>query len=241
MIRLRSLAILLLILQMAFPVLAAESSKDVAASKSLKATAREKILGAEAKRVPTEPEYVIGHGDILDVRVYGEGSMAVSAPSPPRTDSPEDTSAPRSATAGIQVRIDGRISLKNIGDVEAVGMTLPELADYLKVLYSTVYDDPIVTVVLIKSNSQRYTVMGKVVRPGVYYLDSPLNVVQVVARCGGFTEWANSKVTVVRKDGGKHSKLFDGNTLEFDYGDFLSGKHLEKNIEIKSGDIIIVH
>ncbi len=241
MLKLRSLAIMLLVFFVSVSAFAAESSKDVTASEHLKATTRNKILGAKATTVPTESEYVIGHGDILDVSVYGEGSMAASVPAPSRSSGSGDTSTMRSAPSGVQVRIDGRISLKNIGDVDVVGMTLPQLADYLKVLYSTVYDDPIVTVVLLQSNSQRYTVMGKVVRPGIYYLDNPLNIVQVVARCGGFTEWANSKVTVVRKDGDKQSKLFDGNTLEFDYGDFLSGNHLERNIHIKSGDIIIVH
>ena len=62
---------------------------------------------------------------------------------------------------------------------------------------------------------------------------------QVVARCGGFDEWANSEITVVRKE--PKSTLFEGNTLQFDYDDFLAGKNLEKNILIKAGDIIIVH
>jgi len=58
--------------------------------------------------------------------------------------------------------MDGRISLKDIGDVEVVGLTLDEHADYLKKLYSTIYENPIVITTLIQSNSLRYTVMGKV-------------------------------------------------------------------------------
>ncbi len=147
----------------------------------------------------------------------------------------------RGAQSGVQVRIDGRLSLKHIGEVEAVGMTLTELADYLKILYSTVYSDPIVSVLLVQSNSKRYTVMGKVNIPGIFYLDYPINLVQVVARCGGFTEWANSEMTVVRDGEEKNSPLFKGNTLKFDYDDFLKGKALERNITIQPGDIIIVH
>jgi polysaccharide export outer membrane protein len=104
---------------------------------------------------------------------------------------------------GVPVRMDGRVSLLHIGDVEAVGFTLTQLADYLKVLFATVYDDPVVTVVLEQSNSRRYTVMGKVANPGIFYLDYPINLVQVVARCGGFTEWANLELTVVREGAGK--------------------------------------
>ena len=141
----------------------------------------------------------------------------------------------------MQVRIDGRISLKHIGDVDAVGFTLTQLADYLKKIYTSVYGDPVVTVVLVQSNSQRYTVMGKVAKPGIFYLDYPINLVQVVARCGGFTEWAKSQVTLVRKDPKKNAELFEGNTLSFDYGDFLDGEKLEKNVLIEPGDIIIVN
>lgn len=141
----------------------------------------------------------------------------------------------------MQVRMDGMISLKHIGDIKAMDLTLTQLADYLKVIYATVFDDPVVTTVLVQGNSQRYTVMGKVTAPGVFVLDYPINIVQAVARGGGFTEWANSDITLVRKDAPSGDNLFKGNTLEFDYDDFLKGQKLEKNIFVKSGDIIIVH
>lgn len=229
----------LMLLVFSLPALAAQSTKDVTASDDMKNQAKVTVLGGEAKAQPQDPEYIIGHGDVLDVQVYGEGSMAVSAPA---TFSDETAGGGEGGGAnGVQVRIDGRVSLKHIGDVEVVGMTLTQMSDYLKILYATVYDDPIVTVVLNKSNSKRYTVMGKVANPGIFLIDNPMNLVQVIARSGGFTEWANSELTVVRENGSKDSSLFAGNTLRFDYDDFLAGRNLEKNILIKSGDIIIVH
>jgi len=36
-------------------------------------------------------------------------------------------------------------------------------------------------------------------------------------------------------------KQFDGNTLKFDYDDFVSGKELDRNIFVRSGDIVVVH
>lgn len=220
-------------------VWAAQSTADVPVNDSLLESARTEILGSEKARLNMEDEYVIGHGDILSVQVYGEGEMAAADPganSPGRTG--ED--GPRNAV-GVQVRIDGRISLKHIGDISAVGFTPTQLADYLKQIYSTVYDDPIVTVVLVQSNSQRYTVMGKVARPGIFFLDYPINIVQAVARCGGFTEWAKSEITVVRKGEKAASGLFKNNTLTFDYEDFLDGKGLEKNVQLRAGDTVIVH
>jgi polysaccharide biosynthesis/export protein len=222
------------------PVFAAQSTADVPASAEMKEAARAEILGAGAAGIVPQEEYVVGQGDVLSVSVYGEGDMAVSAGSGmARTEQSPD--APRFGGSGVRVMMDGRISLMHIGDVEVVGMTLTELADYLKKLYATIYDAPIVTTALVQSNSLRYTVMGKVVNPGIFFLDYPLTLVQAVARSGGFTEWAKNVITVVReqvKDRDAH--LFQRNTLKFEYNDFVSGKGLESNIFIQSGDIIIV-
>ena len=140
--------------------------------------------------------------------------------------------------------MDGRVSLKHIGDVYVVGMTLTEIADYLKQLYATVYEDPIVTVVLVQSNSWRYTVMGQVQRPGIYYLDFPTTIVQAIARAGGFTEWANHEITVIRQGNDvrrKEDVPDEKRVLKFDYDDFLKGKRLEENLHLEAGDIVVVH
>lgn len=220
-------------------VWSAQSSADIPVTEEILKEARSKVLGNGKQGIYSDAEYVVGHGDVLSVQVYGEGDMSLGGPTASRAGKAEDDL--RGAAGGVSVRIDGRISLRHIGDIEAVGFTLSQLADYLKELYSTVFGDPIVTVVLVQSNSQRYTVMGKVQRPGIYYLDYPINIVQVVARCGGFTEWAKTELTLVRNNPQKDRQLFKGNTLKFDYDDFLDGEKLEKNILVQAGDIIIVH
>lgn len=221
----------------------AQSTADVPLTDALRAAALEKVLGKSAMTISSEEQYVIGHGDLLNIQVYGEGDMsaALSAQTAQSGRAVQAEDSLRVSGTGVQVRIDGRISLKHIGDIEAVGFNLTQLADYLKELYTSVFDDPNVTVVLVQSNSQRYTVMGKVSKPGVYYLDYPINIVQTVARCGGFTEWAKFNITLVRKETKRDKKHFKGNTLIFDYGDFLDGKELEKNVLVEAGDILIVN
>ncbi|MCK5516413.1 MAG: polysaccharide biosynthesis/export family protein [Desulfobulbaceae bacterium] len=229
---------LILLILLSSNAFGAQSTADVPVTEELKTQALQSILGKSAASRTSEKEYTIGHGDLLRVLIYGEGDM--SAAGPQGTQAQRSPDSPRSGKGGVPVRMDGRVSLLHIGDVEAVGFTLTQLADYLKVLFATVYDDPVVTVVLEQSNSQRYTVMGKVANPGIFYLDYPIDLVQVVARCGGFTEWANFELTVVR-EGSDKNEFFKGNTLKFDYDDFLNGKKVEKNILIKSGDYIIAH
>lgn len=223
-------------------VWAAQSTADIPVPNNLRAAAREKVLGKTTMATLSEEEYVIGHGDVLSIQVYGEGEMSAAAGSTTVSKEQQSDDSLRSGSkSGITVRIDGRISLKHLGDVDAVGLTPTQLADYLKELFSSVFENPIVTVVLLQSNSRRYTVMGKVVKPGVYFLDYPINIVQVVARCGGFTEWTKSEITLVRNDLKKTHQSLTGNTLSFDYKEFLDGKKLEKNILIQTGDIIIVN
>ncbi|MDK9705908.1 MAG: polysaccharide biosynthesis/export family protein [Desulforhopalus sp.] len=219
---------------------AAQSTADVPVTEKSMADAREKVLG-KSSSLPSEEQYVIGHGDVLYVQIYGEGDMAPFAvPAGTAGKGEQNEDSPRAGASGVQVRIDGRISLKHIGDVDAVGFTPTQLADYLKELYTSVFSDPIVSVVLVQGNSKRYTVMGKVAKPGVYFLDYPINIVQVIARCGGFSEWAKKDITLVRKGPKKNKQLFKGNTLNFDYGDLLEGEDLDKNLPIEADDIIIV-
>ena len=230
-------------------VLAAESTADVVVSSAQKEKLRKEIVGNLI--LPGEQqEYVIGLGDVLSVKVYGEGEMTAS--------SAAGNNRPGAAVAGGagggggdvlrqpgsggEVRLDGRISLKHIGDIEVAGMTLTQTADYLKKLYQTVFDDPIVTVVLVQSNSRRYTVMGQVRSPGIFYLDFPVTIIQAIARSGGFTEWANHDVTIIRQGSGPIVKRKrEKKTLTFDYDDFLKGRDLDRNIYLQPNDVMIVH
>ena len=226
-------------------VLAAESTTDVVVDSTQKEKLRQEIVGN--MQLPGEQqEYVIGYSDFLAISIYAEGNMAAAGGSDSSSTAAgaggggADTI--RRVAGGVEVRMDGRVSLKHIGDINVVGMSLTQLADYLKKLYVSVFDDPIVTVTLLQSNSRRYTVMGQINTPGIFYLDFPVTIIQAIARSGGFTEWANHDITVIRQEGALDSgKNQDKKSVEFDYDDFLKGKHLEKNIYLQANDVVIVH
>jgi polysaccharide export outer membrane protein len=220
---------------------AAQSTADVSVSMEMKDSIMKEILSSRVKQISPDKEYIIGYGDILTVNIEEEGDM--SAASVSGISRQEKTSdAPRIASAGTTVMMDGRISLRDIGDVQVVGLTLTELADYLKKLYAVIYDNPTVTTTLAQSNSLRYTVMGNVAQPGIFFLDYPMTIVQAVARSGGFTEWASKDITVVRAQMKEEDKAyFDGNTMKLNYDKFISGKALDSNVFIRSGDIIIIN
>jgi polysaccharide export outer membrane protein len=159
-------------------------------------------------------DYIIGLGDILEVQVWRE---------------PELSRNP------VPVRIDGRISLPLMGDVDAAGKSIKELTLFLGKKYSEVVTEPAVSVMLIESRSWRYYIVGQIASPGEYNLDYPLTILQVIARSGGFLEWAKkSNISIIRREAGQEK------ILSFDYDSLLKGKNLNQNIQIAPGDTIIV-
>lgn len=157
--------------------------------------------------------YVIGLGDTLEVVVWKEDDLSKQ----------------------VVVRIDGRISLPLVGDVDAVGKTPTELAAELKQKLGELIAEPSVSVILIQNRSWRYYVIGQIKQPGEFNIDYPITVLQSLARSGGFLEWAKKdNITIVRKEAGK-DKL-----LKFDYDDFVKGKNIEQNVIITPGDVIVV-
>ncbi len=241
------ISMMLMLVGMVQGAIAAQSTTHAVVDDTMKEKLRSEVVGKMV--FPGEDkEYVIGHGDVLSVSIYGEGNMAATTAAgglAPGLDGEQQArrEAQGNTPGGVVVRMDGRISLLHVGDVNVLGMTPTQAADYLKKLYATVYFKPMVTVALVQSNSRRYTVMGEVKTPGVLNLDYPITVVQAIARSGGFTEWAKHNVTVVRAGDGIKTAQGEGgkNTIKFDYDDLVKGNKLEKNIYIKSGDIVIVH
>lgn len=162
---------------------------------------------------PSEKEYLIGIGDILEISVWHEPDISKN----------------------VFVRLDGRISLPLVGDVFAKGLAPEALAITISKKLSKLIADPSVTVTLKESKSRIYYVLGQVTKPGEYDLNYPVSILQAIARAGGFAQWAKrEKVIVVRKDADKET------IIHFNYDKFVDGKDLGKNQALQPGDTLIV-
>jgi polysaccharide export outer membrane protein len=157
--------------------------------------------------------YLIDIGDTLEINVWKEDTLSKE----------------------VFVRLDGRISLPLIGDVIAAGKTPMELAKSLEKMISDIMEEPSVTVLLTASNSRVYYMVGNINSPGAYPINTPINLLQAIAKAGGLGEWADKdEIIVVRRSSGKDEML------SFDYEKFVKGKDLSQNIMIHYGDTIIV-
>ncbi|WP_114207188.1 polysaccharide biosynthesis/export family protein [Acidisarcina polymorpha] len=161
--------------------------------------------------VPVGPDYRIGAGDVLRVSVFEEPQFSTSA----------------------VVRPDGKISIPLISDLPVAGMTPDAAQRQLAEQLSRFIKHPRVTVIIEEIHSRIVYVTGEVQHPGAYPLISPMNVVQLIARAGGPTEFAKRKeVYVLHQEGGVRIKV--------NYQMVLAGKHLEENIGLIPGDTVVV-
>jgi polysaccharide export outer membrane protein len=161
----------------------------------------------------TDPDYIIGPEDVLNVNVWKETEMSGTVP----------------------VRPDGKISLPLLNDVQAAGLTPTQLADQVTEKLKKYVELPRVTVVVTQVNSRRYFVLGEVTKAGAYPLVPNMTVLQALSSAGGFSQFANTKaIYVLRVENGKQNKL------PFNYRDVVKGRNAEQNILLKPGDTIVV-
>jgi polysaccharide export outer membrane protein len=157
--------------------------------------------------------YIIGPEDVLYIYVWKEENLSRSVP----------------------VRMDGMISIPLVDDIKAAGMTPLQLKEVLLTKLREFVETPDVTIIVTEANSYRVYVQGEVKTPGVFKLRSETTLVQLIVMAGGFTDWANQKkITIMRKEGGKDSRIM------VNYKKIIEGDEGAKDITLKSGDIVII-
>jgi polysaccharide biosynthesis/export protein len=134
-------------------------------------------------------------------------------------------------TLPASVRPDGKITMPLIGDVQAANQTPAQLTKSITELLGKYLNNPDVNVSVTDVRSKKYYIDGEVLKPGSYLLVTPTTILEALSNAGGFRDFANTKkIRILRK----------GNILHFNYKEVSSGKKLEQNILVESGDHIIV-
>jgi polysaccharide biosynthesis/export protein len=126
---------------------------------------------------------------------------------------------------------DGRISMPLIHDFTVIGLTGPQLQQLITQKLSALYNEPVVNVQLLRNNSKKYTIFGGVGKPGAYPLIQETTILDALAACGGFPEFSNKKDILIRRGTKEY---------HFNMKDALKGLHLDKNIPLQDGDVIVV-
>jgi len=155
--------------------------------------------------------YIIGPEDVLNIYVWREESLSKTIP----------------------VRMDGKISLPLVDDVQASGLTPLQLKEILVSRLKDFIDNPNVSVTVIEANSYKVYVSGQVRNPGVFKLRSETSFLQLMTMTGGFTDWADQKnILIIRKEKDKEIRI------TANYKKIIEGK--ASDFAIKRGDTVII-
>jgi polysaccharide export outer membrane protein len=137
----------------------------------------------------------------------------------------------------VLIRPDGRANFFYIEqDVQAAGLSLPQLQSYVSEQYKNQFDNLKITLALESTDSNLVYVSGQVARPDTYQLIQPTTVSQILSKAGIIWETAalDSIVVVSRRpDGRPIGRLIDLNKV-------IGDGNIEKDILLKRFDIVYV-
>lgn len=160
-----------------------------------------------------EDAYLLGPEDVLEISVWKDTEL----------------------TKEVVVQPDGYFSFPLVGQVLARGRSVAQVQEELRQKLAEYISSPVVTVLLRKVQSYTVYVVGKVNRPGAFVLGREVNVMQALSMAGGMTPFASSgNILILRVEKGEQQKI------PFDYDDVAKGKNLVQNIELKSGDVVVI-
>src|SRR4029077_16776320 len=100
----------------------------------------------------------------------------------------------------VTVQTDGYISLRDLNDIYVAGKTLPEVTQSIREIYSSILQNPVISIVLKDFEKPYVVVGGQVGRPGKYELRGDMTVTEAIAVAGGFGNSAkHSQVVLYRR------------------------------------------
>ncbi len=157
------------------------NTSSVTQTVAVSGAARNKLTQLTATTMPGNAAYKIGPQDELEIAVFRVKEFSRK----------------------IQVADNGTINMPLIGEVQAAGKTTREVEQELTRRLGAKYlQNPQVSVSVKEYNSQRVTVEGAVVKPGVFPLRGHMTLMQTISTAGGLNKFASTEVMVFRQQAG---------------------------------------
>lgn len=143
-------------------------------------------LTARAATAPNPvADYRLGAGDKIRVITFGEAAL----------------------TGEFFVGGSGKVSLPLIGEVQAAGVSVPELQRSVEAaLKNGFLQDPKVSIEVL--NYRPFYILGEVQKPGEYPYTNALTVQNAVATANGFTYRANKKKVFIKRADSDQEKAY---------------------------------
>jgi polysaccharide biosynthesis/export protein len=173
------------------------------------------LFGALPVAAQTAPGYTLHAGDKLVVGVYDD---------------------PKLMPQEITVTPDGSIAFPMIGEVMVGGKTTGQVRTELEARLRKFISEPIAIVMVTEVKGNVAYVIGQVNKPGQIVMNPSVNVLQALSMSGGANPYAKlDSIIVIRTSAGGVQRV-----LPFRYGQVASGKELQQNVLLESGDVVVV-
>jgi polysaccharide export outer membrane protein len=159
-------------------------------------------------------QYVIGPEDVLYIHTWKEEALSRTVP----------------------VRMDGRISMPLIDEIQAAGLTPLQLKAVLIQKFKRFIDNPNISVIVMEANSYKVYVSGLVKAPGVYRIrnEAETTLLQIIPMAGGLLNVDQKKILIIRKEDGKEKRI------TVNYKKIIQGQEPISDCVLKPGDTVIV-
>ena len=180
-------------------------------AQGMRATANSSNGGSVETPSVLPKAYKIGVGDVLHILVWEEPQLTETA----------------------VVRPDGKVSLPLVSELDVAGLTPEAVQQTLTERLIKFVRKPRVTVTVQEIHSRMVYITGEVQRPGAYPLLDVMNVVQLVARSGGLTDFAKQKQVYVLR-------ASNSARVNVNYEKVLKGQAPQQNVELAPGDTVVV-
>lgn len=165
---------------------------------------------APLDRVPVMPDYVIGPGDELLIRAWGQIDVNYRA----------------------TVDRNGSIYIPKVGAISIAGVRYDQITDYLKASIGRVFKNFELTVSMGQLRSIQVFVVGQVRRPGSYTVSSLSTLVNTLFASGGPSKRGSMRHIQLKRNG----KV----VTNFDLYDLLANGDKSKDAQLLPGDVIYV-
>jgi polysaccharide export outer membrane protein len=163
---------------------------------------------APSDDVPVMPDYVIGPGDEIVIRAWGQIDV-------------DYTSA---------VGRNGTINVPKVGEVSVSGIKYNDLPAYLKTVFGRTFRNFELTATLGKLRSIQIFVVGQANRPGTYTVSSLSTLVTAVFAAGGPSSKGSMRSVQLKRD--------NRVVTDLDFYDLLISGDKSRDTQIMSGDVI---
>jgi polysaccharide export outer membrane protein len=184
-----------------------------AAAAAESGTSNAGAANATERSAKSHDDYHLQPGDVIDVSVWKETDLQKE----------------------VLIRPDGGFTFPLAGEVDARGKSVENVRSILADRLQKYVPTPVVTVAVKSIGGNRVYVLGKVNRAGDFPLNSTLDVMQAISLAGGTTPYAAvNDIVILRRQNGLQQ------AFTFKYSDVARGRNLSQNIQLESGDTVVV-